>query len=150
MNAQEIDTQVAEKLNSIFVDVEIKYVGETKRDEWTCDQWQVKFKRGAQSFKKEFDTQYYTGTGLRKKVGKGYLAQVKPVAPSAASILHSLLSDGQALETSFEYWCSDYGFDSDSISALNTYKACCEIGKKLNMFFNHEEREQLAKLVEEY
>lgn len=148
--SQVIETQVAEFLTSLFVTYEAHYAGLSKRDNWECDGWRITFKRGAQSFYKEINTDFFTGLGLRKKAGSGYLKTMLPKAPSAASVLHSLLSDASAIETSFDYWCSDYGYDSDSLKALNTYQACCEVGKKVNSFFSAAEREQLREMLQEY
>jgi hypothetical protein len=168
MSAQEINAAVSAKLESLYITFIASYAGEqTKENNWKCDAWRITFKRGAQSFFKKFDTDYFTGTRLREskrqmpkdiaRLRPNILARVewekhnlKPVAPSAASVLHSLLSDGEAINTSFKYWCADYGYDSDSISALNTYNACCAVGEKVNAFFSHSEREELNKLLEDY
>lgn len=51
--------------------------------------------------------------------------------PTAYDLLYCLQLDSRAIDTSFEYWCSDFGYDNDSIKALNTYQTCCENAKKL-------------------
>jgi hypothetical protein len=165
MNGKEIESAIAEKLHNLFITVSVVYAGETVRDEnWKCDAWRINFKRGAQQSFKQFDTDFYTGLGHRqsklkrpKFVNPRSIAaaewdrhNLKPVAPSAASVLHSVLMDGSAIETSFDYWCADYGYESDSIKALNMYQACCEIGKKVNAFFSHSEREELKQLLQDY
>lgn len=43
--------------------------------------------------------------------------------PQPADILECLASDASGAEQSFEDWCSDLGFDSDSRKAERTYKA---------------------------
>ena len=143
----------------------IHYIGETVRDnEWQCDAWCVSFAAG----KSRFETDYYTGLGHRKPVkgaenrieskypksSIGYAAwqkaYVKPIAPCAADVLYSLVLDSSAIDTSFDYWCSDYGYDADSISALNTYQACCKIAKELRSVFTHAQVETLRGLLEDY
>src|SRR5260221_530649 len=62
-------------------------------------------------------------------------ANLKPVAPVAADVLYSLLSDATADQQSFNDWCADLGCNADSIKALNTYSACCEISKNLRRIF---------------
>lgn len=51
--------------------------------------------------------------------------------PTLDSVLESLFLDASAYSESFDSWCSNCGYDSDSIKALNMYQACCENGKKL-------------------
>ncbi len=51
--------------------------------------------------------------------------------PDSASVLSSLLLDASALDESFENWCADYGYDTDSRKAERLYKLCCKQGEKL-------------------
>lgn len=124
-----------EKIDALLIEWGVPYsaklVGETKRDEWVCDKWAVTL--GSLS------TDFFTGTGLRKKV-----------KPSAASVLHSLLLDASANDRSFNDWCSDYDYSNDSMKAFETYQACCAIGEKLRKIFNHAQRETLRELLEGY
>lgn len=142
-----------------------RYVGETMRDnKWQCDAWRASFAAG----KSRFETDYYTGLGHRKPV-KGSERQgganmpkksigyhewakrnIKPVTPCAADVLHSLILDSSAIDTSFDYWCSDYGYDTDSISAFNTYQQSCKIAKELRQVFTHAQIETLRGLLEDY
>lgn len=48
-------------------------------------------------------------------------------------MLSSLLMDGRATE-SFEEWCGEYGYDTDSRRALELYLRLQEIGKRLRVF----------------
>ncbi len=142
-----------------------RYVGETVRDNnWQCDAWRVSFVAG----KSRFETDYYTGLGHRKPVkGSNQMREskfpkntvgyhnwvkqyVRPTAPCAADILYSLVLDSSAIDTSFDYWCSDYGYDADSISAFNTYQACCKIAKELRRVFTRAQLETLHELLEGY
>jgi hypothetical protein len=43
---------------------------------------------------------------------------------NASSILSALLSDSDGADYSFQEWCADYGYDSDSRKAEATYHAC--------------------------
>ena len=143
----------------------VRYVGETVRDnEWQCDAWRVSFAAG----KSRFEPDYYTGLGHRKPVkgaenrieskypksSIGYAAwqkvYVKPIAPCAADVLYSLVLDSSAIDTSFDYWCSDYGYDADSISAFNTYQTCYKITKELQQVFTRAQLETLHELLEGY
>jgi hypothetical protein len=47
-------------------------------------------------------------------------------SPTAEDVLDCLASDSAGVENSksFEDWCGEYGYDSDSRSAERTYRAC--------------------------
>ncbi len=72
------------------------------------------------------------------------------VTPTQASILHCLILDASALDTCFNDWCDDYGYDSDSMTAFKTYQACCEEGEQLRKIFTHEQKAHLQTLLEDY
>lgn len=72
------------------------------------------------------------------------------VAPTAASVLHSLFLDASAGAETFEDFCSNFGYDTDSRKALDTYLACQENGVKLRKIFNGDLRHQLEKLLQDY
>ena len=67
---------------------------------------------------------YFTGGGLVEKNGK-------PKKPSLDDVLYCLVNDALACEMSFEYWCSELGYETDSRKALQTYLDCQDIGHKL-------------------
>lgn len=161
MNA--IETAVSQYLEEQGVEFGAFLIGADNRDGWECDGWRVWFERkGADTLKAPF----FTGIGHRaplKRAPKPPTANkrsaayenwahqwLKPVAPSAASVLYSLLSDAQGAEQPFDYWAADYGYDTDSIKALNIYNACCEVRRQVNAFFSHEQREKLRELLEDY
>ena len=144
-------------------------VGETNRDGWTCDEWRVRLDRRVDPGAKPrtLETDYFTGTGHRKskrpmpadisRLRPTILARVdwekanlRPVAPAAAGVLHSLLLDAGADGESFGDWCANYGYDTDSRKALSTYLACQETAEKLRAFFTSAERAELAALLEDY
>lgn len=74
----------------------------------------------------------------------------KPVRPAAASVLHCYAFDAMALDMSFKVWCNEFGYDDDSISAFETYRACCEAGTNLAKIFDHTQLAQLREMVMEY
>ncbi len=133
-----------------FVKFEVKYSGETKRNDWQCDAWRVQIS----SSKGVMNTDYFTGMGHRKgekNIQTPFgLTKGLPVKPRAADVLDSLVLDSAALDTSFEYWCSDYGYDSDSIKAFDTYRACCDTGKKLRSVFTQEQIQTLRDMLQDF
>ena len=88
-----------------------------KSDEWneTTDQW-LFIINGI-----TFD--YYTGIGHRKND--------RPVKPNIEDFLYSLTMDSGAINESFYDWCDNYGLDTDSRKALDTYEQCQKTAQKL-------------------
>lgn len=149
--------------------------GTTEMDAWACAFTSSKRPNEPQ----EFD--FYTGFGLRASAtkdqrirasygfqgltekdkkgltlyGRRYLAEVekmrKPVAPCAASVLHSLILDSDAVGQSFAHWCSDFGYDTDSRKeAYATYEACQRNADKLSRVFDRETIEKLREALQDY
>lgn len=154
------DTQVkiAALLSTWNIQFSASLIGETIKDNnWECDEWRVKLGT--------IETHYYTGTGCRKpKPGafrttarKGTVAyanweraNLQPVAPCAVDVIYSLLSDAEAADMSFNDWCDNFGYSSDSISAFDTYQQCCAIGQDLRKVFTAEQRARLSELLQDY
>ncbi len=148
-------------------------------DDRSTDEWRCEFTNSAKPNEPE-EFEFFTGLGLRAKAtekekkaakwdfpgvtqnditrqtlwGRRYLAKVeslrKPQAPSAASVLHSLILDSSASEQSFESWCGDFGYDTDSRKAFSIYEACQKNAEKLDRVIPRALREQLAELLQEY
>lgn len=61
-------------------------------------------------------------------------------APKFADVLYSLVSDASAIDfTGFEAWASEYGYDTDSRQAEQTYRACLDIALKLRAIVDLDE-----------
>lgn len=152
MNEQ--DKKAAEYLAAQGVTFAARLLGENNRDGWTCDEWRVAFEKRAQSGAKagELKTAFYTGTGHRAKPAKrmSWDNAPRPVAPTAGSVLYSLLLEASGADENFHDWCADYGYDTDSRKALATYEACCIIRADVNKFFTAAERAELAAILEDY
>lgn len=168
-----IETAVDDFLIQAEVTYTATYAGE-KKDALgdkghTMDAWRVSFTlRDSRAAHEKFN--YFTGLGHRVDTDMTRMArarlkgchpnsiawqtdvtkQMKPVAPSAASVLYCLLSDGEAIDQSFFNWCDSLGYDTDSRKALATYEACCESGLQLRRVFTSEQREQLANMLQDY
>lgn len=74
----------------------------------------------------------------------------QPKKPKNSDIMYSLLLDSEASSYSFSEWCDNFGYESDSIKALNIYQACCNIGKQLNKVFSQEQLQQMKIALEDY
>lgn len=68
---------------------------------------------------------YYTGRGLFDA------KKHTPKKPTVDDVLYSLLGDSEAENMTFDDWCANFGYDSDSRKALETYIACQNNAKKL-------------------
>lgn len=110
--------------------------------EWknTADAWLFIFGNGTTQ-------EYYTGIGHRTARGayneeyrrlkharlsqyglERFIGVSNPVSPTIDRLLSSLAMDSRAEEQSFADWCSDYGSDTDSRAALDTYEQCQKSG----------------------
>lgn len=66
--------------------------------------------------------------------------------PSAYDVLACVSSDIYCPDD-FDEFCADYGYDNDSIKALDTWKRCAKFAAELRQFFpTDEEREALAEI----
>ena len=139
----------------------IEYVGDRSRDtEWPHDEWRIELSNTSGYW----STVYKTGLGHRK-YPKGFIVEKKlnprclafeqqerkkkPVKPSIADVMHSLLLDASAADENFHDWCGNYGYSDDSISALNTYKLCLETATALRKYIEQDVLAQVRKAVEE-
>lgn len=91
---------------------------------------------------KTVSVEYHTGKVHRKFKGMhGKALPFKPsefewsisraTTPDLADLLYCLLLDSSASDQSFDDWCGDLGYDTDSRKALETYLACQNAGSKL-------------------
>lgn len=142
--------------------VSVVAMGEqVKENNWKCDAW--RFTITPKSGKSEsFD--YFTGIGHRKSklprprfVNPRCIAaeqwdrdNLKPVAPHVVGLLHSLVTDGHALEMCFMDWCAEYDYSTDSMSALATYNACCEQARRLQSLVGRDLYAKIAEEVQDY
>ena len=75
---------------------------------------------------------------------------LKATPPSTCDVLHSLLMDATAFEQTFEDWCSDFGYDTDSRKAEQTYQACVAEGRALASAFTPAELATLRESFQDY
>jgi len=53
-----------------------------------------------------------------------FMGQLLTEEPTAGQVLESLLTDAEAGAVSFEDFCGDFGYDTDSRKAYRTWQAC--------------------------
>lgn len=90
---------------------------------WKADHWKVTITREGNDT--PMTTYFSTGIGHRKagKLGNGVWLAPRPVAPSLATVLESLALDVSCGEYTFNDFCAELGYDTDSRKALDTYLA---------------------------
>ncbi len=76
---------------------------------WEHDLWKVTLRLEG----RQYTTKFRTGTGWRGKP-----------APNAADVVSCLAMSARLGESSFEDYCADLGYDSDSIKAKKVWQAC--------------------------
>jgi hypothetical protein len=81
-----------------------------------------------------FTTSYKTGCGhVDKASGMPTLNQAHDVKkvrePNAADVVSSLCSDARSGADTFEDFCGNFGYDTDSRKALDLYLQCQNIGR---------------------
>jgi hypothetical protein len=161
--SKEIETKVADLLREFGVNYAVRYVGETIKKDWgangkgaTVDHY--RFALG------DYAGDFFMGLGNRKASrptpahyrGDRYATRQweaihkRPVAPSAASVLYSLLLDSEAVDQSFSDWCDNYGYDSDSIAALHVYQQCEEVGRELRRLFKPHQAQALRDALQDF
>lgn len=75
--------------------------------------------------------------------------KIKKITPEMDDVMHSLLLDGAAYfdAFSFEEWCAEYGYDTDSRKAESIYRHCDDTGRSLARMFTSAELSQLRDLA---
>lgn len=75
------------------------------------------------------------------------LAKSQKVAPTLDDVAASLLLDGSAHfdSQSFEDWCANYGYDTDSRSAEDFFRTCDNIGRALSRALGREKIDSLRE-----
>lgn len=121
----------SERLNGQTFDYEVKHIGLMEDNDnghkWPHDLWLVTINGQRIDYK--------TGIGLREKSKfpkDSWKYRVDtPKAPKIDDIIYSLLTDWQVSKDSFEEFCANCGYDTDSRKGLDIYLACQDSGQKL-------------------
>jgi len=69
----------------------------------------------------------------------------RPKPPTLYTVFNCLLSDSYGIDSNFEDWCGETGFNSDSRKAFKTYELAQEQTKNLKNFMGKELFNQFLK-----
>lgn len=145
----------------------------SKNKDWPSDLWRIVFTAQNHS---EFVAEFHTGLGHRistQKYGKlspsqqSGIKELKmitgmasactkiddftyAVTPTQANVMYCLLSDAECGKDTFDDFCSNCGYDTDSRKALEIYLTCQETNARLNKFFSRETINTLQELLQDY
>lgn len=164
----DIDKAVADYLTAREITFEASYIGANPSPHGAggvSDEFITKFRRessgkgspevrapfwqgiGSRELSRELDS--VEGYTICKQIwnnGRAYCV----LTPTAASVLYCLFSDASLGEQTFDDFCSNLGYDTDSRKAFDSYLECQAMHSKLRGFFSYEEREHLEELLEDY
>lgn len=134
-------------------------------EEWQCDEWQVTIAYQGKSL----TTTYRTGLGHRKmfrhveRSGSRYWDRQRQCyyrdavdaaesgaskpgdPPTVADVLYCLMSEANAVHMTFEEWCSDFGYDSDSRKAERVFHESVRLGREVYRVFRDTDIRKLTE-----
>lgn len=82
---------------------------------------------------------------MQENVRAQYQREIDAATPSAYDVLACISSDAYTPET-FTDFCAEYGYEADSIKALQSYRRRDRFAKRLQAFFTADELEQLSEI----
>ena len=106
-----------------------------------------------------FVTQYKCGLGHSKKVNfhsnpdywsNKEMKYLVPVKPKNSDIMYSLLMDSEAGNYSFQDFCDNFEYSSDSVKAFGIYQECKKTSKNLRKVFTSEQLQQMLLALQDY
>ena len=118
---------------------------------WLYDEWKVtingevfdfktgmgnrkpvsKFKQEKSAFYKMLRMRIVKSKESHDKFIESFQTISKPVKPEIDDVLYCLVMDCSACDMSFDDWCFDFGYDTDSRKALETYLTCQNNGTRI-------------------
>lgn len=108
---------------------------EATREGWDAgaSHWRVTLRRNGASLATNYS------------MGSAYVGE-----PDLRDVFYSLLLDAEAGAQSFEDFCSDFAYDTDSRKAEKMWRACKATAVRLARLFSPDELSDLRELFEDY
>lgn len=144
--------------------VSLTYCGKIDDKEWPHFLWNVviAYQGGAWSFPYKcgighIEKKPFAGPDPKPTYRKGTTAYEQwineafhPKKPKISDIIYSILMESEAASMSFNEWCGDFGYDTDSMKAFKTYQACCEEGEMLRKAFTNDQIQVMKIALDGY
>lgn len=108
-----------------------EYQGLVRKDnDWDCNHYKctIRFEN------RQYTFDYYMGLRISGE-------------PTLDSVMESLLMDCNVDQYSFDEFCGEFGYDTDSRKAEASYKACLKLAKNVKRVFG-DNIDKLARIVE--
>lgn len=105
--------------------------------------------KGVYPIKRLHEHEHKHEHGTRLDILPGNLTKPLP-APDVLDVLYSLVLDSSAADETFEDWCANYGYDTDSRKAEATYRACVDYGIRLRRILGADVLARLSELFQDY
>lgn len=173
ISINDTDKAVAQFLKDNNIHFYSRYMGFNNKAGWNSDRWLVKIGLHESEYHtgtghriinpvnsyKLSSKQIESVKALRDLLGKDRLDNTVfklsdgnsyAVSPTQASVLYCLLSDANCAEQNFNDFCSDLGYDNDSVKYFKIYQACCDTLEKVRKIFTSAQRQQLSELLQDY
>ena len=117
------------------------YLGRRDRDGWECFAYSITLCSTIHPNPKSFTLEFYNGVGhVFNTPGN------PPAAPLPFSILSSIFME-DTRGASFDEWCSEYGYDTDSRKALAAYLQCQEQTSNFKKAFPEVDLEEHEEII---
>jgi hypothetical protein len=163
-----IMSELSEKLSTVEgLTISSKHIGLRINDSWEHDLWTVDINYNDKTYTTEYSTglghrklakqvkSFYQGGRLkyeyRNDVAHTAVAAAEkqytiPVEPELTDVMYSIVMDASSAEDTFEDWCYNLGYDTDSRKALDTYLKCQEARNKFIKVFGEDFLEEIKYL----
>lgn len=122
--------------NAYGTEIEAQFIAKVEDGEWPHFEWRVTLKRDDRTYVLPFRMGLgFVQTPCKKRIQR-YMGRFVepcdharcqgkqvPIPPTLYDVFCSLKADATNGET-FDDWCANYGYDTDSRKAMDTYLAC--------------------------
>lgn len=88
---------------------------------------------------------YDPNVTMRSESIEQYKEEIKRLHPTPYDVLSCISGDVHCPDT-FEDFCAEFGYDTDSIKALQTFRRCSAFARRLKAFFTAQEIEELSEI----
>lgn len=105
---------------------------------------------GGHHYRVTLSKSHYDGVAFPKRLAFDFWGSIADQSAdkreiTAYDVLACISGDVHCAET-FKDFCADFGYEEDSIKALQTFRRCSAFSKRLRAFFTEKEIEELSEI----